>query len=86
MAGKSFIKDPIEALQSRDALGPCPSCGGTNLGIDPKHPLITFQVERRDIGDAPKMEMLAVVCKNCGRLALHDPFILGVLAASSTHS
>lgn len=86
MAGKSFLVDPIEALKSRDALRACASCGGTSLGIDPRHPLITFQVERQDIGDAPKMEMLAVICKNCGRLALHDPYILGVLPASSTHS
>ncbi len=86
MPGKPFIQDPIEALQSRDALGACPSCGGTNLGIDPQHPLITFQVDRQSIGESPKMEMLAVICKNCGRLALHDPYILGVLPASSTHS
>ncbi len=79
MTSKSLIKDPIEALQEKDALTPCPSCGGTNLGIDPQHPLITFSVERHGIGDSPKMEMLTIVCKNCGRLSLHDPYILGVL-------
>ena len=79
MPSKSLIKDPIEALQEKDALQPCPSCGGTNLGIDPQHALITFSVERHGIGDSPKMEMLAIVCKNCGRLSLHDPYILGGL-------
>ena len=79
MTSKSLIKDPIEALQEKDALPPCPSCGGTSLGIDPQHPLITFSVERQGIGDSPKMEMLTIICKNCGHLTLHDPYVLGVL-------
>ncbi len=79
MPAKPLAKDPIQALQEKDALCPCPSCGGTDLGIDPSHPLISFTVERHGLEASPKMEMLAVVCKNCGRLALHDPYVLGVL-------
>ena len=79
MTGPTLTRDPIEALQELDALAPCAACGGTQLGIDPKHPLITFQVERHGIGASPKMEMLAILCKNCGRMAFHDPYILGVL-------
>jgi len=80
MAGRTLLKDPIKALEDKDALAPCAACGGTALGIDPAHPLITFTVERFAGGDSPKFEMLAVVCKTCGRLEFHDPYVLGVLA------
>lgn len=79
MTSPTLLKDPIEALQEKDALAPCPACGSTSLGIDPAHPLITFRVERHGLGDSPKLEMLTIICKNCGRLSLHDPYVLGVL-------
>ena len=75
-----FQEKVSDALNSKNALLPCPRCGHDQFSVLDREAYIPL-TKRQSEKESPihfAIPIIAVVCENCGYLAMHSTLALGV--------
>lgn len=76
MNPREYSRDQMAAAAEKlKDIQATPCCSNPNFEIRPEISLLTSKTEESEI---VSMDMLSVLCKNCGNMRQYDPKVLGI--------